>query len=97
MIKKVQEKTELFIEFTPEEIESFGWEENQKLTISEEDGNIILTPHVKVEIDLDEFSKQELMALMNESCDRDISMNDLIAEILVEVSERIIEENNYEK
>ena len=32
MIKKIQEKTDLFIEFTPEEIESFGWEENQKLS-----------------------------------------------------------------
>lgn len=93
MIKKIQKQEELFIQFTPEEIESFGWEPNQKFTITEEDGNIILIPHVKVEIDLDEFSKQELIALVDQSCERDVSMNDLIAEILVEASERIIEEN----
>jgi hypothetical protein len=89
VIKKIQQQTESFIQFTPEEIESFGWEENQKLTITEEDGTIIMTPHVKMEIDLGEFDRSILEELIHQSCERDVSVNEVIEDVL----RGIIEEN----
>jgi bifunctional DNA-binding transcriptional regulator/antitoxin component of YhaV-PrlF toxin-antitoxin module len=91
MIKKIQEKTESYVQFTPEEIESFGWKENQKLTITEEeDGTIIMRPYTKVEIDLGEFDRNILEELIHQSCERDVSVNEVIEEVLRE----IIKEND---
>ena len=48
--KKVQEKKDLFIQFSEEEIQELGWEENQKLSIKvdEETGAITNKPWVKM-------------------------------------------------
>ena len=92
MIKQVQEKTEHYIQFTPEEIKSFGWEEGEELSITEEDGNIIIQKLAPIDIDLSEFSREELEALITESCDREMNMNELIIEILVEAVEKVIDE-----
>jgi len=88
MNKKLIETKQYSIEFTEEEIAEFGWEENQKLEVTEnEDGSIILEPYKKMEIDLEDFTKEQLIALMNISCEKDISMNEVISEILMEVIE----------
>jgi bifunctional DNA-binding transcriptional regulator/antitoxin component of YhaV-PrlF toxin-antitoxin module len=82
MNKKIQTKTESYIQFSEEEIEQFGWEPNQKLSITVEDGNIILTPFKKLEIDLDEFTKDDLIELIALSLEEDKSMNEVFEDII---------------
>lgn len=84
--KKIQEKKDLFIQFSEEEIQEMGWEENQKLSIKvdEETGQITLEPFVKMDIDISDWNRETLEFLVGESCERDISVNEIINEVLVE-------------
>lgn len=94
MVKKIQTQTEYYIQFSPEEIKSLGWEENQKLSITEgEDGSIILRPYAKVEVDLSDFSREVLEELIDQSCKKDISVNEVIESVLRE----IVGTEDYEK
>jgi hypothetical protein len=82
--KKVQEKTELFIQFSEEEIEEIGWEKGQKLSLDldEETGTITLKPFVKMELDIDSWPKELLLFLIQESCEKDVSVNEVISNTL---------------
>ena len=84
-IKKIQEKKDLFIQFSEEEMQEMGWEEGQKLSLdfNEETKSITLKPFVKMEIDISEWSREILEFLVSESCERDISVNEVINEVLV--------------
>lgn len=83
--KKVQEKKELYIQFSEEEIQEMGWEENQKLSVKvdEKTGQITLQPFVKMELDISDWPKEILEFLIEESCERDISVNEVINEVLI--------------
>ncbi len=86
MIKKLREETVHYIQFTEEEISELGFEENQKFEVScEEDGSILLKPFTKLEIDLEDLPKSTLIHLISESCDKDISMNEVFSDILERV------------
>jgi hypothetical protein len=82
--KKVQEKKELFLQFSEEEIQEMGWEEGQKLSIKfdEETKAITLEPFVKMEVEISEWPLEILQFLVAESCERDVSVNELINESL---------------
>jgi hypothetical protein len=84
--KKVQEKKDLFIQFSEEEIQELGWEENQKLSIKvdEETGAITIKPWVKMEIEMDNWPKELMLFLIQESCEKDISINEVITNVLEE-------------
>jgi hypothetical protein len=84
--KKVQEKKELYLEFSEEEMEEIGWEEGQKLSLDldEETGTITLKPFVKMELDMDNWPKELLLFLVQESCEKDISVNEVISNTLEE-------------
>jgi hypothetical protein len=84
-VKKVQEKKELFLQFSEEEMQEMGWEEGQKLSFKfdEDTKAITLEPFVKMEIDISEWPIEILQFLIGESCDRDISVNEVINETLL--------------
>ena len=84
--KKVQEKKDLFIQFSDEEMTQLGWEEGQKLSFKfdEETKAITLEPFVKVELDMDSWPKEFLLFLIQESCEKDISVNEVISNTLEE-------------
>ena len=89
MVKKILEEKVSYIQFSEEELDELGFEENQKFEVScEEDGSVVLKPYVKMEIDLEDFPKYVLIHLMNESCEKDISINEVISNILMEVVEQ---------
>lgn len=92
--KKVQEKKELYIQFSDEEMQELGWEENQKLSLKfdEETKAITLEPYVKMEIEISEWPREILEFLIQESCDRDISVNEIINETLL----KFIDKNKHE-
>jgi hypothetical protein len=91
--KKVQEKKELYIQFSDEEMQELGWEEGQKLSFkfNEETKAITLEPFVKMEIEISEWSREILEFLVGESCSRDISVNEIINETLL----KFIDKNEY--
>lgn len=84
--KKVQEKKELFIQFSEEELQELGWEECQKLSLEfdEDSKSITLQPFVKMEIDITEWPRELLEFVIDESCSKDISVNDVINKILTQ-------------
>lgn len=83
--KKVQEKKELFLQFSEEEMQEMGWEEGQKLSLKfdEETKAITLEPFVKMDIDIGEWDREILEYLVGESCDRDVPVNEIINETLL--------------
>jgi hypothetical protein len=82
-IKTIQPTDEVYIQFTDEEVKEFGWEKGQKFEFKTlEDGSVQLIPFVKLELDLEEWPVELLHMLIKESCDRDISVNDVINDLL---------------
>ena len=90
--KKVQEKKELFLQFSEEEMQEMGWEEGQKLSFKfdEDTKAITIEPFVKMDIDIGEWDREILEYLVGESCDRDVSVNEIINESL----EKMINKND---
>jgi hypothetical protein len=82
MKKKLIKQDELLIQFSEEEIESFGWEKGQKFSIELKDGGVTLSPYKKVDIDISEWSREILEMLISKSCEHDISVNEVIEEII---------------
>jgi hypothetical protein len=82
--KKIQEKRDLFIQFSEEEMTELGWEEGQKLSFKfdEETKAITLEPFVKMELDIDSWPRELLLFLIQESCEKDVSVNDVISNTL---------------
>jgi hypothetical protein len=82
--KKVQEKKELFIQFSDEEMAELGWEEGQKLSFKfdEETKAITLEPFVKVELEMEAWPRELLLFLIQESCEKDVSVNEVISNTL---------------
>lgn len=85
-VKKVLEKKDLYVQFSEEEMQELGWEEGQKLSFKfdEETKAITLEPFVKMELDISEWDRELLEFLVGESCERDISVNEVINEVLKE-------------
>ena len=83
-VKKVLEKKDLYIQFSEEEMQELGWEEGQKLSLDldEETGSITLKPFVKMELDIDSWPKELLLFLIQESCEKDVSVNEVISNTL---------------
>ena len=83
-VKKVLEKKDLYIQFSEEEMQELGWEQGQKLSFkfNEDTKSITLEPFVKMELDISEWSREILEFLVGESCERDVSVNEIINETL---------------
>jgi hypothetical protein len=90
-VKKVLEKKDLYIQFSEEEMQELGWEEGQKLSFkfNEETKAITLEPFVKMELDVSEWDREILEFLVGESCERDVSVNEIINEVLLNSIPRI--------
>jgi hypothetical protein len=90
--KKVQEKKELYLQFSEEELEELGWEEGQKLSFkfNEDTKAITLEPFVKMELDISEWDREILEYLVGQSCERDVSVNDLINESLEKMMNKYV-------
>lgn len=80
--KKIKEKTDLYIDFTDEELAELKWEKGQRLSMESKDDGILIKPYVKVEIDFSDFPRETLMYLIEESLEKDLPVNDVIVEAL---------------
>lgn len=84
MIKKtVQRSEELFIQFTPEELAELNLKEGDKFSWHlADDGSIALKKFETIDINLDELNRDVLEFIIAESCEKDISVNEVISNIL---------------
>jgi len=83
--KTVLKKEEYYIQFTDEEMAELNIEPGQKFTCDLEDGGLKLTPFAKIELEMGNWPKELLEFLIQESCEKDISVNDVICNVLEEV------------
>jgi hypothetical protein len=82
--KTVLKKEDYYIQFTDEELSELNIEPGQKFTCNIEDGALKLTPFVKVELEMGNWPREVLELLIQESCEKDISVNDVICDLLKE-------------
>lgn len=89
MIKTVQKKEEYFIQFTDEEMEQLGFKPNTRFTVelNEDKSGLTLTPHEEIDIDLNEFSKEELINLIVAANEKDMTFEDFLVDSLTKFCE----------
>ena len=93
MIKKTIEPTgDVCIKFTQDELIELNINEGDKFSIKECDNGILLQKFEKLELDISEWDRSILEMLISDSCEMDISINDLIGDI---ISKFIKNENTY--
>jgi hypothetical protein len=85
--KTVKVKEEHYIEFTDEELQAFNMEKGQKFSCKIEEGSLILEPFVKMEIDIGDWDREVLLMLIQDSCEQDVSVNQVINDLLEKVIE----------
>lgn len=96
MIKTVQKKEEYFIQFTDEEMNELGFKPNTKFTVEllEDKSGLVLTPHEEIEIDLNEFSKEELINIIHAANQKDMTFEDFLVDALTKFCEDYNNEND---
>jgi hypothetical protein len=83
MIKKTVEPTgDVCVKFTEDELAQLNIKQGDKFSIKEQDGGILLEKFATIDIDLNEVDREILEFLIQESCDKDISVNEVISDIL---------------
>jgi hypothetical protein len=86
MIKKALQPTnDAYIQFTEEELQEIGVSAGTKFSVKHhDDGSIELRPYKKIEIDIEDWPREILEMLITHSCEQDISVNDIIGNLLRE-------------
>jgi len=82
MTKKLQQSEETYIQFTPEELNELNIEPGDKFSCKVEGESIVLTKYAKLELDLEDWYREALIHLIKESVEKDISVNEVIEQIL---------------
>lgn len=83
MIKKTVEPTgEVCVKFTDEEMQQLGIKAGEKFSVVEENGGVTLKKHEKIEIDLSTWDRETLEMLIDISCAKDVSINDVVSDLL---------------
>jgi Holliday junction resolvasome RuvABC ATP-dependent DNA helicase subunit len=83
MIKKTVEPTgDVCVKFTEDELAKLNLKQGDKFSIKETDEGILLEKFAIVDIDLNEVDREILEFLIKESCDKDVSINEVISDLL---------------
>ena len=83
MIKKtVQRSEDCFVQFTDEELLELNIKAGDKFSCSIENESVVLKKFQTIEIDMSEWSRDILEMLILKSIEEDISVNDVISNIL---------------
>ena len=80
--KKVQRSDELFIQFTDEELEALNIKPGDKFSWEVENESLVLKKFASLDVDISEWSREVLEMLIVESVEKDISVNEVICNIL---------------
>ena len=83
MNKKTIEPTgDVCIRFSEEELEALGLKAGDKLNFRETADGFLLEKFVNLELDMSDWSRDTLEFLIQESCKKDLSVNEVISNIL---------------
>jgi hypothetical protein len=83
MITKTLEPTgDVCVKFTEDELAQLNIKQGDKFSIKETDGGILLEKFDTIDLEISEFSREILEFLIRESCDKDISINEVFANVL---------------
>jgi bifunctional DNA-binding transcriptional regulator/antitoxin component of YhaV-PrlF toxin-antitoxin module len=80
--KKIQTTGEMCVKFTEDELVKLNIKQGDKFSIKETDEGILLEKFATIDIDLSELNRELLEFLIIESCDKDISINEVISDLL---------------
>ncbi len=89
MIKTLQRSEELYIQFTPEELTKLGLKEGDKLSWKVDNDSVVLSKCVDMEIDMTDWPVELLHYLIQQSVEKDVSVNEIIVNILEEQLKKI--------
>ena len=84
--KTLQKKEDFFIQFTDEEMEELGMKKNSKFTVKMCDNgkSFMLIPFEEIQLDLSEYSKEDLINLIYSSNAKDQTVEEFIVDTLEE-------------
>jgi hypothetical protein len=83
LTKKILPSKDVYIQFTEEEVDQLGLEAGQNFSVElTPDGHVLMKPYVKLEVDFSELPREILENIIAESCDRDVSANNVIVNML---------------
>ena len=86
MIKKTLQPTgDMMIAFTEDELKELNIKEGDKFDFKlQEDGTVKLDKYVDLELDITDWPREFLEMLVKRSCEQDVSVNEVLIEILEE-------------
>lgn len=83
MKKALLPTNDLYMQFTEDELNELNMAPGDKFDCKiQDDGSIKLVKYVKLELDMEEWSREVLLMIVRESCEQDISANDVINNLL---------------
>jgi hypothetical protein len=82
MKKTIQRSEDLYIQFTPEELSALNIKPGDKFSWDIADDSILLKKYCTLDIDISEWSREVLEMLIEQSIENDVSVNDVIVDIL---------------
>ena len=83
MIKKtVQRSEDCFVQFTNEELLQLNIKAGDKFSCSIENESVVLKKFATIDIDLSEWPREVLEMIISQSVEEDISVNEVISNIL---------------
>jgi hypothetical protein len=89
MIKKTIEPTgDVCVKFTEDELAQLNIKQGDKFSIKENDNGVLLEKFDTIELNLSEFSREIMEHLIQESCEKDISVNEVMSNILEQVIDK---------
>lgn len=96
---KLQPSNDSFVQFTEDQMQELNIKQGDKFSITVNDnGSILLAPYKTLEVELGELSREVLESLIQISCEKDISCNEVVSDILrfmiEQHSEEILEEKD---
>jgi hypothetical protein len=83
MKKTLIPTNDLYLQFTEEELAELNIVPGDKFDVKlQNDGSIKLEKYVKIELEIEDWPIELLQLLVKESCDKDISVNDVVCNLL---------------
>jgi len=96
--KTLQPTNDLYIQFTEDELNQIGAGPGTKFSVKHnDDGSIELRPYVKMEIEISDWPREVLEMLITKSCEDDVSVNDVINDLLKQSLEQYPTEDDLEQ
>ena len=92
--KTVQKREEYYIQFTDDEMEQLKIKPNTKFSFKiNDDDSVMMVPYETIELDLKEFSKDELIKIIYAANEADMTIEDFIVSVLEKYLPNLEDEN----